>query len=178
MEILQKFKGILKMTWKDLSRLLVEHNHPSNEPLLEVIVCWSQVKAAAKAGREKARSISNWSAAAHNNILSESTCKKTLRNQKSGGCLLQPKLLNELVIQDLWKNTQWDTFLLFNNGRDANSRIFTFVTGGALWLLCDASTWLMEGNFQMDPKYFMQLYIILVPFEDITMLTVYCFLQK
>lgn len=67
------------MTWKDLSRLLVEHNHPSNEPLLEVIVCWSQVKAEAKAGCEKARSISNWSAAAHNKILSESTCKKTLK---------------------------------------------------------------------------------------------------
>lgn len=139
---LQKCKGILKTTTeKGLPRLLVEHNHPPNEALVEVLVCRSAMKTAAKAGREKpsqifARAVSTLSTAARNNLPSEDTCKRTLRNQKSAGFPPEPKSLNELAIPDSWKNAQGDRFLLFDNGCNANSRIITFATDEGLRLLC------------------------------------------
>lgn len=179
----QNCKGIIKTTQKDLPRVLIQHNHPPNEALIEVLVCRSAMKAAANTGREKpsqifARSVCTLSTAARNNLPSEDICKRTIRNQKSADFPPEPKRLNELEIPDFWKNAQGERFLLFDNGQNANSRIITFATDEGLRLLCDAPTWMMDGNFQMAPKQFMQLYIIRVPFGDITVSTVYCFLQK
>lgn len=110
------------------------------------------MKAAANAGREKPsqifmRSVSTLRTAARNYLPSEDICKRTLRNQKSASFPHEPKRLNELEIPDLWENAQGNRFLLFDNGRNANSRIITFSTDERLRLISDASTWMVDGNF-------------------------------
>ena len=70
------------------------------------------------------------------------------------------------------------TFLRYDNGTDAASRIVIFASEECLQLLSRSKTWYMDGNFKMSPKLFMQLYVIRVPLGETAVSVVYILLQK
>ncbi|XP_074652694.1 uncharacterized protein LOC141907015 [Tubulanus polymorphus] len=90
-----------------------------------------------------------------------------------------PATHDELFITDTWSLTREDgeEFLLYDNA-STTSRIMIFATDICLKKLCEADTWFMDGNFQMAPTLFEQLYVIHVPLADSAISTVYAFLQR
>ena len=93
----------------------------------------------------------------------------------------QPDSLKDLVIEGEWATTagpEQENFLLHDNGKDSCQRIVVFVTTDGLKQLTKASTWFMDGCFDIAPKLFLRLYVIRVPLGQSTISTVYALLEK
>ncbi|KAF0740957.1 Uncharacterized protein FWK35_00022923 [Aphis craccivora] len=56
-------------------------------------------------------------------------------------------------------------------------RIILFATDDNLKILTEAKTWYCDGNFNLSPKYFLQLYVIRVQKNDSYVTAVYYFLE-
>ena len=69
--------------------------------------------------------------------------------------------------------------MFYNNAdeQDGNGRIIAFDSNAALQLLAASDTWMMDGNFKMAPKHFMQLYVIRVPLGETAVSNVYALLE-
>ncbi|CAI9720694.1 Hypothetical predicted protein [Octopus vulgaris] len=71
-----------------------------------------------------------------------------------------------------------EKFLLCDNGPNANNRILVFGTSDSPRLLAGADTLYMDGNFDMVPDIFKQIYDIRVPFGDTAVASVYALLPN
>ena len=92
--------------------------------------------------------------------------KRTLRNQRLRLMPDVPETIRELVIEGEWAQTAGpdpQPFLLHDNGADADARIIAFGTRETLRQLSEADTWYMDGNHNIAPAGFSQLYVIRCP---------------
>jgi hypothetical protein len=91
-----------------------------------------------------------------------------------------PKTLRDLRIEGEWSKTKSpipERFLLHDNF-SLDKRIIIFATDNGLLRLSNARTLMMDGNFGISPKNFLQLYVIRVPFGPVTVSTVYALMQN
>jgi len=51
---------------------------------------------------------------------------------------------------------------LADNKSTIGERIILFATDDSLKILIEAKTWYCDGNFNLSPKYFVQLYVMKV----------------
>ena len=70
------------------------------------------------------------------------------------------------------------SFLLYDNGVDADERMLIFATIENLRRLSEATTWYMDGNFAMAPNLFAQLYVIKAGFGESALPAVFLLLQR
>ena len=91
--------------------------------------------------------------------------------------------MQELKIEKEWTKTSGlnpQPFMFYDNAheQDGNGRIIAFGSNAALQLLAASDTWMIDGNFKMAPKHFMQLYVIRVPLGETAVSTVYALLER
>ena len=161
------------------------HNHAPDENSVAATKCLTSMKQQAKSTQDKpsviyAQGVTEATAETRSVLPSEDIIKRTLRNQRIKLLPQEPATLRDLRLEGEWTTTSGpdpQPFLIYDNGPDANARIIAFGTDRALRLLSTANTWMMDGNFSMAPSGFLQLYIIRVPFGEITLSTVYALLQ-
>ena len=68
---------------------------------------------------------------------------------------------------------------MYDNGVHARNRIIAFASDADLRCLAAARIYMMDGNFKMAPKQFLQLYVIHVPVGQHTSVPlVYAFMQR
>ena len=94
-----------------------------------------------------------------------------------------PATLQELKIEKGWTQTSGlnpQPFMFYDNAdeQDGNGRIIAFGSNATLQLLAASDTWMMDGNFKMAPKHFMQLYVIRVLLGETAVSTVYALLER
>jgi MULE transposase domain len=53
-----------------------------------------------------------------------------------------------------------------------------FATDDGMQILTEAKTWFCDGNFNLSPTFFLQLYVIRVPKNDFYITAVYCLLER
>ena len=63
-------------------------------------------------------------------------------------------------------------------GPEASSRMIRFDTEVGLRRLAGASTVIMDGNFSIARGKFSQVYVIRIPFRDVSMTYIFAFLQN
>ncbi|XP_064468575.1 uncharacterized protein LOC135380414 [Ornithodoros turicata] len=73
---------------------------------------------------------------------------------------------------------QPELFLFYDNGPTADSRILVFGTEQCLRALAESELWFMDGNFDVTPKLFLQLYVILIPLGDAAVSIVYALMER
>ena len=96
----------------------------------------------------------------------ESNLKRSIRRNRQPIHPPEPNTLQELTINGdyaLTKGAVPQRFLLYDNGRGARNRIIAFATDDDVRLMANSQTYMMDGNFKMSPKNFLQLYVIHVP---------------
>ncbi|XP_016664947.1 uncharacterized protein LOC107885764, partial [Acyrthosiphon pisum] len=110
-------------------------------------------------------------------LTKESVVKRTIRNQRTNN---NPALncINDIVIEDDWALVNGQQFLLADNKSTTGERIVLFSTDDSLKMLTEAKTWYCDGNFNLSPKYFLQLYVIRVQKNDSYITAVYCLLER
>ncbi|XP_022170329.1 uncharacterized protein LOC111033737 [Myzus persicae] len=79
---------------------------------------------------------------------------------------------------DDWALVNGQQFLLADNKSTTGERIVLFATNDSLKMLTEAKTWYCDGNFNLSPKYFLQLYVIRVQKNDSYITAVYCLLER
>jgi hypothetical protein len=83
-----------------------------------------------------------------------------------------------LFISGVWANTSTgERLLLHDNGGD-EERVIIFATEKSLKLLAESDTWFMDGNFDLAPKLFLQLYIIRAKHMGMCVTGAFCLLQR
>ncbi|XP_076042354.1 uncharacterized protein LOC143026220 [Oratosquilla oratoria] len=110
----------------------------------------------------------------------EATVKRFVQRQRTRQTPMEPASIEDLIIDGEWAETASDSpqrFLIHDNGQNADSRIIVFASPTALRTLAHADTWMMDGNFSMAPRHFLQLYIR-VPLDNTAVTTVYAHLQR
>lgn len=70
------------------------------------------------------------------------------------------------------------SFLLYDNGQDANNRVIAFATEDHPRLLAEVDTFFMDGTFDTAPPLFKQIFTIRIAFSTIHITAVYYLLQK
>ena len=115
-------------------------------------------------------------------IPQESSVKRSIRRIRQPIHPPEPNLLQDLVIDGAYSYTKGEDpeqFLLLDNGRDAQNRIIAYATDEDIRLMANSRTYMMDGNFKMSPKNFLQLYVIHVPLGPHNSVpVVYAFLQR
>ena len=114
-------------------------------------------------------------------IATEGTVKHALRHALRKAVPKQPDSLKDLVIEGEWATTagpEPENFLFHDNGKDSCQRIVVFATTDGLKQLAKASTWFMDGCFDIAPKLFLQLYVIRVPLGQSTISALYALFKK
>ena len=89
--------------------------------------------------------------------------------------------MKDLLVEGEWATTGGDdpkSFLLYDGGSDAISRMLIFATHNCLKLLSGSKVWFMDGNYKTAPKQFLQLYVIWVPLGSTAVSVVYMLLQR
>ena len=92
-----------------------------------------------------------------------------------------PNRLQDIIIQGEWATTgglAGRSFLLYDNGVDADERMLIFATIENLRRLSESTTWNMDGNFAMAPNLFAQLYVIIAGFGESALPAVFVLLQR
>lgn len=70
-------------------------------------------------------------------------------------------------------------FLLHDNGPlGTNSRVIIFATKEHLELLANADAWYMDGNFDLAPRGFLQLYVLRITVNSVFITVAYALLQR
>jgi hypothetical protein len=148
--------------------VLIEHNHPPNEPSTLYTVALSKMKERAACSRDKpsvivSDAIKDLPDSARAEMPSTSVIKRTLRNQRTSRYPPQPQSLENLSVSGPWATTGDSAGLpfLFYDSLDSSSsdepRILAFGSQKCLEVLCTSKVWFMDGNFAMAPKLFMQV---------------------
>ena len=179
-------KGSLmtKVDMKD-PRESKDHDHPRDRVEIEVTKARQQMKERAEQTREMPMQI-------HSEIISSindpdvqsqlpqaSTCKKVLQRVRNKKYPKDPSSHEDLEFVGPWALTKEDgeRFLLHDN-KSTTDRIVIFSTDTGLRKLSESKIWFMDGNFQMAPALFEQLYVIHVPLGESSIAVVYAFLQR
>ena len=92
-----------------------------------------------------------------------------------------PETVADLVIDGDYVNTIGDdpaSFLIYDNGQDADSRIIVFASNADLRIMAEANIWYMDGNYAMAPRGFLQLYVIRATVGNVTVSVAYALLQN
>ena len=71
-----------------------------------------------------------------------------------------------------------ERFFLRDNDPDVDKRLLVFFGGHDLKRLCQAVTWLIDGNFSMASRFSSQLYVIIAMGGEISLPAVYVVLQR
>lgn len=106
--------------------------------------------------------------------------KRTLRRHKRGTLPLQPKSLQDLVLDEEWQKTRGEdsvSFLIYDSGPERADRLMIFATDEALTRLGSSRQWFMDGTFGCAPALFQQLYVIRVPLGQNSISCVYAFMS-
>lgn len=74
--------------------------------------------------------------------------------------------------------TQYQQFLILDNGVNAKERILVFGTIDGVLNLSKCSTWYLDGKYSLVPKLFLQLYVIRVEISDMFITVIYCLLER
>ena len=92
-----------------------------------------------------------------------------------------PETVADIVIDGDYVNTIGDdpaSFLIYDNGQDADSRIIVFASNADLRIMAEANIWYMDGNYAMAPRGFLQLYVIRATVGNVTVSVAYALLQN
>lgn len=100
------------------------------------------------------------------NIPHESAVKRVVQKQRNSLNPLKPTSLEDLKIEGDWSLYEGRQFLIHDNMDLNHERVIIFVVDEGLQILTEASTWYCDGNFNLSPEYFQQLYVIRVPKND------------
>ncbi|XP_074653594.1 uncharacterized protein LOC141907751 [Tubulanus polymorphus] len=175
------------MTSKEITgpRETAEHSHCRDMTEIEVTKARFQTKKRAENTREIPIQIHSEIISRLNNPDVQSrlphadTCKKVMQRVRRKKYQKDPATHDELFITDTWSLTREDgeEFLMYDNA-STTSRIMILATDICLKKHCEPDTWFMDGNFQMAPTLFEQLYVIHVPLANSAISTVYAFLQR
>src|SRR5258705_12985233 len=132
----------------------------------------------------------------HNCIINRNELKKNVRMKSSCNYLIQfcltigPSLLWYPCDSLFWfsSSDKWcktggpdsQRFLLFDNGPTSTERVIIFSTDECLQHLAASCAWYIDGNFDIAPKLFTQLYVIRVPVtgSSVFICAAYCLLVK
>ncbi|XP_037503109.2 multidrug resistance protein mrp-7, partial [Rhipicephalus sanguineus] len=71
-----------------------------------------------------------------------------------------------------------ERFLRYDTGPETENRLLVFASATCLKLLAESSTWFMDGNFDLAPKGFLQLYFVLVPLGEGVVSVAYAFMTR
>ena len=168
-------------------RIEQRHNHDSNPMEVEAAKAKANLKEQATQGRDPpnmlyTQALTTMPDDARVLMGKEASVKKQfVQRQRTKLIPMEPASIEDLVIDGEWAETANDTpqrFLIHDNGQNADSRIIVFASPTALRNLAHADTWMMDGNFAMAPRHFLQLYIIRVPLGNTAVTTVYALLQR
>ncbi|CAH0561756.1 unnamed protein product [Brassicogethes aeneus] len=142
-----------------------EHNHPVDPQNVEVVKAVYHMKERCKDTLAKPSQIFAEGIAAlpenvRGRMVKEDHLKRTFRNIKAGHNPKEPTLLTDLVIKEEWKSTggpENKRFILNDNGLNAKERIIIFADDNCLGYLAAATTWYLDGNYSLAPRFFKQL---------------------
>lgn len=80
-----------------------------------------------------------------------------------------------------WTTTGEDKgerLLLHDTGVESDERIIIFATDDSLKYLASSEKWYVDGNFDLSPPLFAQLYVVRVKRNDFCVTAAYCLLQR
>ena len=107
----------------------------------------------------------------------EENCKKTMRYRRPAPPI--PATLADVnMLEEYTLTTNNAEFLQFDNGEAAQNRMLVFYSPESLERLTNAQTFFMDGNFSVVPQPFKQLYVIRIPFKDVSVTGIYAFLPN
>ena len=107
-------------------------------------------------------------------IATERTVQHALSHACQKAVPKSPDSLKDLVIEGEWATTagpEPQSFLFHDNGKDSCKQIVVVATMDGLKQLAKASTWFIDGCFDIAPKLFSQLHVIHVPLGESTIST-------
>lgn len=87
------------------------------------------------------------------------TFAKAIRNERKGDGPKAPKTLAELELPQITTLTG-EGFVMFDNGKDAKSRIIMFATKNSMDFISTCETIFMDGTVSSAPVLFNQVYTI------------------
>ena len=110
----------------------------------------------------------------------ERSLKRTIQRSRGSIHPPEPASLQDLTVEGDYALTDGhERFLMYDNGVHARSRIIVFASDADLRSLASARIFMMDGNFKMAPKQFLQLYVIHVPVgQHSSVPLVYAFMQR
>ena len=111
----------------------------------------------------------------------EKSLKRTIQRSRGTVHPPEPASLQDLTVEGDYALTErgHERFLMYDNGVHARNRIIVFASDADLRCLAAARIYMMDGNFKMAPKQFLQLYVIHVPVGQHTSVPlVYAFMQR
>ena len=141
----------------------VPHNHAADRSAVLVAAEVVKMKKRAAESREKpsvilAQTLRRLPEEARAQMISAEHLKRTLRFRRAARYPPVPARLSELEIPEAWTKTDdGSTFVVFDNGQTATSRIVIMGLQPCLKHLATCSKWFMDGNFAIAPKGFSQV---------------------
>ncbi|XP_064474671.1 uncharacterized protein LOC135388795 [Ornithodoros turicata] len=170
----------------DDCRVSASHDHPPDSGAVNIAKARCRMKNMAMSSTERpaaivAQATVCLTAGEKTLLICEDSLKRCVRAQRSSIYPPQPASLRELIIDGDWALTSGSTperFLIYDNGPDAENRLVVFAAVSGLRLLSESTLWFMDGNFDVAPKLFKQLYFILVPLGDSAVSVVYAFMTS
>lgn len=76
-----------------------------------------------------------------------------------------------------WSKYGEERFMLHDNSNEIWKNIIIFATDKELQLLAEADSWFLDGNFELAPEFFKQLYVIRAQKKSIFITAVYCIVE-
>ena len=154
-------------------RRINQHSHPGDASKVEVLQSMSVLRHRAINTMEQtaqvlAASVENLSQAGQGAMPSMSNLKRIVQRKRVivSAAPANPLTLADLVIPERYTNYERvpgesENFLLYDNGPEAGAaRILIFSTQRNLQILEHATTWVMDGTFNIAPPLFTQVYSI------------------
>ena len=162
------------------------HNHDPNPVKVEAVKCRAKMKERAQNSLDKPSQIvaqcsSQIDVNSRTQLGNDDSIKRSIRNHRLDAFPAVPGSLRDLVIENEWASTSGPNpqqFLVYDNGRDSDSRVIVFGSPDALRHLSIAETWFMDGNFDVAPEGFCQLYVIRCPLGNTAVSCAYALLQR
>ena len=154
-------------------RRINQHSHPGDASKMEVLRSLTVMRQRAVNTTEQvsqvlAASIENLSQPGRGALPAVSNLKRAIRRKRvmEAAAPANPLNLADLVIPEQYLNYErepgvTENFLRYDNGQEAGvARILIFATSLNLQILQRATTWAMDGTFNIAPPLFAQVYTI------------------
>ena len=159
------------------------HSHARDDVRIELERCREGMRNRAHTSHDRpaqifAESVADQVGEVRGRLPSEDSVKRSLRYHRRDPP--SPQALDDLELPEEWRHSGGanpEPFLIYDNGPLAESRILAFATEQGLRQLAASDTLFMDGNFDMAPPLFTQIYTIRVPFKDITTTSVYAIIK-